>query len=185
MINLEKKKPLNLTKQAPGLNSIKIGLSWDASTQGNNADLDISVFMLNEFGKLPSDGFIVFYNNLVSEDGSVISKKDNRTGEGDGDDEEINISLSKVSSSIIQLMFIITIYNTDEGFHFGNVSNSSVRVYNQEDGKILCQYKLSDSHDGYDSVIVGRIYRLGSEWSFEALGQPFSDGITAAYSLYS
>ena len=86
MINLEKKKPFNLSKAAPGLNQVKVGLSWDPSGDVE-VDADASVFMLNESGKIPGETFFVFFNNLASGDGAVVHSGDNRTGEGDGDDE--------------------------------------------------------------------------------------------------
>lgn len=185
MVNLEKKKSLNLSKSNPGLNQVKIGLSWDSMPGGKSADADASVFMLDDNGKMPSDRHIIFYNNLVSEDGSIIHSGDNRTGIGDGDDEEIRIKLSSVSSSVVQIIVVITINNKDEGFHFGNVLNSSVRVYNSSDGSILCQYVLSESFDGCDSLIIGRFYRSGSDWEFEAIGQAFEGGLGATVELYS
>lgn len=185
MINLEKKKPFNLSKQAPGLNQVKIGLSWDPTPDGRSADADAAVFMLDDTGKIPAERYFVFFNNLQSEDGSVIHSGDNRTGEGDGDDEEISINLSAVSSNVIQIMLVITIHNKEDGFHFGNVLNSSVRVYNKVDGSTLCQYKLSEVYDGCDSLIIGRFYRSGSEWEFEAMGQAFEGGLGATVELYT
>jgi tellurium resistance protein TerD len=185
MINLEKKKTFNLTKQAPGLNQVKIGLSWDPTGDGRSPDADASVFMLNESGKIPGERYFVFFNNLVSEDGAVVHSGDNRTGAGDGDDEEVNINLASVSLSVVQIMLVITIHNKSEGFHFGNVLNSSVRVYNKTSGDILCQYRLSESYDGCDSLIIGRFYRNGAEWEFEAMGQAFEGGLEATVELYS
>ena len=185
MINLEKKKPLNLNKEVPGLNKVKIGLSWDARNDGQNADADSSIFMLNEDGKIPSDTFMVFYNNLQSLDSSVIHSGDNKTGIGEGDDEVISINLSSVSTEIVQIMIVITIHNKNEGFHFGNVLNSSVKVYNQANNNIICQYKLSETFDGYDSLVIGRFYRNGNEWEFEVIGQAYEGGLAVAYQLYS
>ena len=184
MINLEKKKPFNLSKAAPGLNKVKIGLSWDPSGDVE-ADADASIFMLNESGKIPSEGYFVFYNNLTSADGAVSHSGDNRTGEGDGDDEEISINLSMVSPEIIQIVVVISIHNIADGIHFGNVLNSAVRVYNQSNGSVLCQYELTEKFDGCDSLIMGRFYRSGSEWEFEAMGQAFEGGLGATVELYS
>ncbi len=185
MINLEKKKPFNLNKQAPGLSQVKVGLSWDPTPDGRTADADASVFLLNENGKVPSDGYIVFYNNLTSEDGSIVHSGDNRTGAGDGDDEVITITLSSVSAQVVQIIIVISIHNKDEGFHFGNVLNSAVRVYNIANGQILCQYQLADAYNGCDSLILGRFYRTGSDWEFEAMGQAFEGGLGATAELYS
>ncbi len=184
MINLEKKKPFNLTKQAPGLSNVKVGLSWDPTSDGKSPDADASVFMLNDSGKIPDESFFVFFNNLKSGDGSVVHSGDNRTGAGDGDDEEIEINLAKVSPQIANLMLVITIHNLNEGFHFGNVLNSSVRVYDTSSNTILCQYKLSETFDGCDSLVIGRFFRNGSEWEFEAMGQAYSGGLAATVELY-
>jgi tellurium resistance protein TerD len=184
MINLEKKKPFNLTKQAPGLSNVKVGLSWDSTSNGKSPDADASVFMLNESGKIPDESFFVFFNNLRSGDGSVVHSGDNRTGAGDGNDEEIEINLAKVSPHVANLMLVITIHNLNEGFHFGNVLNSSVRVYDNSSNSILCQYKLSETFDGCDSLIIGRFFRNGSEWEFEAMGQAYSGGLAATVELY-
>jgi tellurium resistance protein TerD len=185
MINLEKKKPFNLTKEAPGLSEVKVGLSWDPTEDGKNADADVSVFLLDESGKIPAEGYFVFYNNLTSADGSVVHSGDNRTGDGEGDDEEIHMKLGAVSSNIVQIILVITIHNIDEGFHFGNVLNSSVRVYNKSNGGVLCQYTLNEAYAGCDSLIVGRLFRSGSDWEFEALGQAFEGGLGATVELYS
>jgi len=186
MINLEKKKPFNLTKAAPSLNNVKVGLSWDETIlNGQSPDADASVFMLGENGKIPSEEFFVFFNNLQSGDGSVIHSGDNRTGAGDGDDEEINIVLSQVSSQVVQIIVTITIHNMDAGFHFGNVKNSSVRIYNTLNNEILCQYQLTENFEGCDSLIIGRFFRNGSEWEFEAMGQAFGGGLGATVELYS
>ena len=112
MINLEKKQPFNLSKAAPGLNQVKVGLSWDP-TGDVEADADASVFMLNESGKIPGETFFVFFNNLTSGDGAVVHSGDNRTGVGEGDDEEINISLSKVADEVIQIILVISIPHFD------------------------------------------------------------------------
>lgn len=183
-MNLEKKKPFNLSKAAPGLNKVKVGLSWDP-TSGMDADADASVFMLNESGKIPNEDFFVFFNNLTSADGAVVHSGDNRTGDGDGDDEEIHISLGNVSNQVVQIMIVISIHNKEEGVHFGNVLNSSVKIYNQSTGSVLCQYNLSEKYDGCDSLIIGRFYRNGSEWEFEALGLAFEGGLGATVELYN
>ncbi|MFM7681273.1 MAG: TerD family protein [Bacteroidota bacterium] len=185
MISLEKKKPFNLNKEVPGLNQIKVGLSWDPTTAGLSPDADASVFMLDESGKIPSEGYFVFYNNLTSADGAVAHSGDNRTGEGDGDDEELTINLAKVSPNVVQIMLVISIHNMEEGFHFGNVLNSAVRVYNMVNGNTLCQYKLAESYSGCDSLIIGRFFRQGSDWEFEALGLAFEGGLGATVELYT
>lgn len=185
MINLDKKKPFNLAKQAPGLNNVKVGLSWDPTPEGKSPDADASVFMLDESGKIPDESFFVFYNNLSSGDGSILHSGDNRDGSGDGDDEVINVNLSKVSSQVVQIILVITIHNLSDGFHFGNVLNSSIKVYDTSNNSTICQYRLNESFNGCDSLIIGRFYRNGSDWEFEAIAQAFSGGLGATVELYS
>lgn len=184
MISLEKKKPISLSKAAPGLNKVKVGLSWDPSGDVE-VDADASVFMLNESGKIPDETFFVFFNNLTSGDGSVVHSGDNRTGAGEGDDEEITINLSNVSNEVLQIIIVISIHNKADGVHFGNVNNATVRIYDQANGSALCQYQLAEKFDGCDSLIIGRFYRNGSEWEFEAMGQAFEGGLAATVELYS
>jgi tellurium resistance protein TerD len=186
MITLEKKKPLNLSKSAPGLSKIRVGLSWDESNIGGaSPDCDASVFMLGSNGKIPDESYFVFFNNLQSGDGSVQHTGDNRTGAGDGDDESINIDLARVSSNVDQLLFAITIHNMSDGFHFGNVTNASVRVYNAGTGSTICEYRLSENYPYFDAMIIGRCYRNGAEWEFEGMGQAYAGGLQAAVDLYA
>jgi tellurium resistance protein TerD len=186
MISLEKKKPFNLSKAAPGLSQIRVGLSWDESNVGGaSPDCDSSAFLLGSNGKIPSEAFLVFFNNPTSGDGSTQHSGDNRTGAGDGDDENINIDLGRVSPQVEQILFTITIHNMAEGFHFGNVTNASVRVYNATSGAVLCEYRLSENFPDYDAMIIGRCFRSGSEWEFEGMGQVFAGGLQAAVELYA
>jgi tellurium resistance protein TerD len=184
MISLEKKSPISLTKKAPGLTRVRVGLSWDPTADGRSADADASVFMLNANGKLPSDGYFVFFNNLSSPDGAVVHAGDNRTGAGDGDDETIDIDLSRISTDVLQIMLCITIHNIGEGFHFGNVLNASARVYNMGNNTGICEYKLTESYANCDAMILGRFYRNGTDWEFEGMGQAFGGGLQAAVDLY-
>jgi tellurium resistance protein TerD len=186
MIVLEKKKPFNLSKSAPSLSKLKVGLSWDDNViNGQSPDCDVSAFMLGDNGKIPDEGFFVFYNNLKSGDGSVLHNGDNRTGAGDGDDETIDVSLNSVSSLVSQIYFTISINNSDVGFNFSNVTNASVRVYNADNNQVLCQYTLAESFANADTLNIGRVYRNGNEWGFEALGEAYSGGLATALELYS
>ena len=186
MINLEKKKSINLNKVAPSLSNVKIGLRWDeVLINGKSPDADASAFMLGENGKILSEEYFVFYNNPTSGDGAVIYAGDNRTGRGDGDDEEISVLFSNINPQVVQIIFTITINNKDEGFHFGNVNNASVRVYNSMNNSTICQYQLTEQFDGCDSLIIGRFYRNVAEWEFEAMGQAYSGGLEATVGLYS
>jgi tellurium resistance protein TerD len=186
MISLEKKKPFNLSKSAPSLSNIRAGLSWDEHIiNGEAPDCDVSVFMLGDNGKIPDEGCFVFYNNLRSSDGSVVHNGDNRTGAGEGDDETIDISLGRVSAHISQIYFTISINNAATGFNFSNVANASVRIYNADTNQILCQYTLAESFANADTLNIGRCYRNGSEWIFEALGEPYVGGLEAALGIFN
>lgn len=185
-ITLVKKNPISLVKEKPGLQNIVAGLGWDEATiNGKPVDCDVSVFLLGANGKLVSDEHFVFYNNLSSPDGSVTHTGDNRDGDGDGDDESIKIDLSKIDSSVEFLYFSITIHESEErGHHFGNVENSYINIRNASDNSILCQYKLSESFDGQDSLIIASISRNNGNWNIEALGQAFAGGLNTLIELY-
>jgi tellurium resistance protein TerD len=186
MISLEKKKPINLSKTVPSLNHVKVGLSWDeTSINGQSSDADASVFMLGSGGKIPSDDCFVFYNQKISGDGSIRHSGDNRTGAGEGDDETIDITLMNVSPNVEQIIVAVTLANPEAGFHFGNVRNTSVRVYDSSNNSAICQYQMTESYSDCDGVIIGRFYRMGAEWEFEAMGQAFGGGLQALLDLYN
>jgi len=185
-ITLEKKKPISLVKEKPGLQNIVAGLGWDEATiNGHKVDCDVSVFMLGANGKLPQDEFFIFYNNLSSPEASVKHLGDNRGGEGDGDDESVMINLNAIDNRIEFLYFAVTIHESESrGHHFGNVENSYINIRNAADNAVLCQYQLKENFDGQDSVIIASIARNGGAWNIEALGQAFSGGLTTLIELY-
>jgi tellurium resistance protein TerD len=185
-INLEKKTPISLTKEKPGLQKIIAGLGWDeANINGYKVDCDVSVFMLGADGKLPQDEFFIFYNNLQSPDSSVRHLGDNQTGEGDGDDESIQIDLNQIDSRVEFLYFAVTIHESESrGHHFGNVQNSYINIRNANDNSILCHFTLNDSFAGQDSLIIASLSRNGGQWDVEALGQAFSGGLNTLINLY-
>jgi len=183
---LEKKKPLSLEKNKPGLSNIIAGLGWDtAVVNGHPVDLDLSLFMMGANGKLVEDSFFIFYNNNTSPDGSTIYPGDNRSGDGEGDDEIIKIDLSKVDERVEFLYFAVTIDQSEERrHHFGNVKNAYINIRNAADNSILCQYKLNEHFDNEDSLIIATITRNGGAWDVEALGQAFSGGLSTLVDLY-
>jgi len=185
-IQIEKRKPVSLIKEQPGLNQMIAGLGWDpAIVNGHPVDLDLSLFMLGENGKLVADEYFVFYNNSSSPDGSTNHPGDSRGGEGDGDDEVINIDLSKIDPKVEFLYFAVTIDQSEErGHHFGHVQNSYINIRNAADNSILCQYKLMEEFTNEDSLMIASISRNGGEWNVEALGQAFSGGISELVELY-
>jgi tellurium resistance protein TerD len=185
MINLEKKKPINLIKAAPALANVRVGMSWDADPiNGQSPDCDVSAFLLGANGKIPNESYFVFYNNPTSADGAVRYNGDDRTGDGDGDDETVDIYLPSVSPDVLQICFTISINNTDVGFNFSTVSNASVRVYNADTNAVLCQFVLAEKFPSADTLNIGRCFRTGNEWEFEALGDAYVGGLQAALNMF-
>jgi len=185
-IQLEKRKPISIIKEKPGLNHIIAGLGWDPATvNGYSVDLDLSLFMLGADGKLVADEYFIFYNNATSPDGSTHYPGDSRGGEGEGDDEVINIDLSKINAQVEFLYFAVTIDQCEErGHNFGHVQNSYINIRNAADNSILCQYKLQENFTAEDSLIIASISRNGGSWDVEALGQAFSGGLNTLVELY-
>jgi tellurium resistance protein TerD len=166
-INLQKGQRENL--KAP---IFTIGLGWDtnSSTSGRDFDLDASVFMLGENKKLVADEYFIFYNNLTSPDGALIHTGDNLTGEGDGDDESINVDLSLVNPAVNELCIVVTIHEADtRRQNFGQVKNSFVRIVDKN-GNDIMKYELEEDFSIETAVEFGRIYRRNGEWKFEAVG---------------
>jgi len=185
-IQLEKKKPISIRKEKLGLNNIVAGLGWDpAIVNGHSVDLDLSLFMLGENGKLLADEYFIFYNNPGSPDGSVSYPGDSRGGEGEGDDEVINIDLSGIDEKVEFLYFAVTIDQSEErGHNFGHVQQSYINIRNAADNSILCQYQLKENFTHEDSLIIAAISRNGGDWNVEALGQAFSGGLNTLVELY-
>lgn len=179
-ISLQKGQRVDLTKSNPGLTKIVIGLGWDTNKYdgGKDFDLDSSVFMLNSEGKVIDEKNFVFFNNPQSPDGSVIHTGDNRTGVGEGDDEQIKIDLALVSDNIAKISIAITIYEAMErNQNFGQVSNAYVRVLNEASGEELIRYDLGEDFSIETAVVVGELYRHNSEWKFNAIGSGYQNGL--------
>ncbi|HCQ6582585.1 TPA: tellurium resistance cAMP binding protein TerE [Klebsiella pneumoniae] len=172
---------VSLTKEAPSMNVALVGLGWDARvTDGQAFDLDASVFLVGENGKVLSDSHFVFYNNTTSPDGAVQHQGDNRTGEGDGDDEQVKIDLTKVATDVKKLVFAVTIHEADSRKqNFGMVSNSFMRVVNNDNGAEIARFDLSEDASTETAMIFGELYRHGAEWKFKAVGQGFAGGLAA------
>lgn len=178
-VSLSKGGNVSLSKEAPGLKAILIGLGWDArSTDGGDFDLDASAFLVKEDGKVRSDSDFIFYNNLKSADGSVEHTGDNLTGEGEGDDETIKIALDKVPAEVQKISITVTIHDADiRHQNFGMVSNAFIRVVNQDGNKEIARFDLSEDMSIETAMIFGDIYRHGGEWKFKAVGQGFAGGL--------
>ncbi|WP_446908532.1 tellurium resistance cAMP binding protein TerE [Klebsiella pneumoniae] len=180
-VSLVKGGNVSLTKEAPSMNVALVGLGWDARvTDGQAFDLDASVFLVGENGKVLSDSHFVFYNNTTSPDGAVQHQGDNRTGEGDGDDEQVKIDLTKVAADVKKLVFAVTIHEADSRKqNFGMVSNSFMRVVNNDNGAEIARFDLSEDASTETAMIFGELYRHGAEWKFKAVGQSFAGGLAA------
>jgi tellurium resistance protein TerD len=180
-ISLSKGGNVSLTKSAPGLTNILIGLGWDArATDGAAFDLDASAFLLKADGKVASDADFIFFNQAASADGSVKHMGDNTTGAGDGDDEVIKVNLAGVAAGVDKLAITVTIHEAEaRKQNFGMVGQAFVRVVNEADGVEIVRYDLSEDFSVETALIFGEVYRSGSEWKFRAVGQGFAGGLSA------
>jgi tellurium resistance protein TerD len=178
-ISLQKGGNVNLSKEAPGLNKIVVGLGWDARvTDGAAFDLDASAFLVKSDGKVRSDSDFCFYNNKVAGDVSVQHIGDNTTGAGEGDDETIKVELSKVPADLDKIVFAVTIHEGEtRKQNFGQVSHAYIRVINEEGGAEIARYDLSEDASIETAMIFGEIYRAGADWKFKAIGQGFAGGL--------
>ncbi|WP_413800179.1 TerD family protein [Streptomyces iranensis] len=178
-VSLSKGGNVSLSKEAPGLSAILVGLGWDVrTTTGADYDLDASALLCDEAGKVVSDRHFVFYNNLTSPDGSVEHTGDNLTGEGEGDDEAIKINLTAVPAEIARIVFPVSIHDAESrGQNFGQIRNAFIRVVNQADNVELARYDLSEDAATETAMVFGELYRNGAEWKFRAVGQGYASGL--------
>ena len=181
-ISLTKGQNVSLSKTDPNLKNVLVGLGWDTrSTDGQDFDLDTSVFMATENGKVPSDRHFIFYNQLVSPCGGVEHTGDNLTGDGDGDDESVIVRLDKVESNIKSLFITVTIHDAEaRRQNFGQVSNAFVRIVNNDTSEEIVRFDLSEDYSTETAMVFGEIYRHNGEWKFRAIGQGYTGGL---YSL--
>jgi tellurium resistance protein TerD len=178
-VSLSKGGNVSLTKAAPNLTAVTIGLGWDArATTGVDFDLDASALGLGEDHKIVNDQYFVFFNNLKSPDGSIEHQGDNLTGEGEGDDEAINVNLAAVPPNVTSVVFPVSIYEADSRQQsFGQVRNAYIRVVNQADGSELARYDLTEDASTETAMVFGELYRNGPEWKFRAIGQGYASGL--------
>jgi tellurium resistance protein TerD len=178
-VSLSKGGNVSLTKEAPGLTAVVIGLGWDVrTTTGSDFDLDASALLCTAEGKVLSDKHFVFFNNLKSPEGAVEHTGDNLTGEGEGDDEQIKVNLATVPPEATKVIFPVSIYDADSrGQSFGQVRNAFIRVVNQADNSEIARYDLSEDASTETAMVFGELYRNGSEWKFRAVGQGYASGL--------
>ena len=172
-LNLVKGQKLNLSKTAPNLNEVRVGLGWDINNASSVAfDLDAQVILIGANGRARSQQDLIFYNNLTSSCGSVVHQGDNQTGAGTGDDEVVNVYLSKVPQDVQKIEFMATIHDAQQrGQNFGQVSNAYIRLVDNQTGQQLAKFDLSEDYSTFISIILGEIYRHNGEWKFNATGQ--------------
>jgi tellurium resistance protein TerD len=178
-VSLTKGGNVSLTKQAPGLSAVTVGLGWDArTTDGKDFDLDASAIVCGADGKVFSDKHFVFFNNLATPDGAVQHTGDNLTGEGEGDDEQVKVNLNGLPAEIDKIVFPVSIYDdAAAGQSFGQVRNAFIRVVNQADNAELARYDLSEDASTETAMVFGELYRSGAEWMFRAVGQGYTTGL--------
>jgi len=180
-VSLSKGGNVSLTKTAPSLKRILVGLGWEArATTGADYDLDASAFLLGDNGKVRRDEDFIFYNQLTSQCGSVEHTGDNRTGAGAGDDEALKIDLEKVPSSIKRIVVSVTIDDAQaRKQNFGQVSDAFMRIVNLDNDVEIARFDLTEDYSTETAMVFGEIYRHNDEWKVKAVGQGFAGGLEA------
>lgn len=181
-VSLQKGQKVSLTKSSPGLNKIVVGLGWDVNQfdTGGDFDLDAAAFLIANSGKVTCSEDFVFYGNLNHPSGGVQHMGDNRTGAGDGDDEQISVNLSMIPESISKVVFTATIYEAEaRRQNFGQVNNAYIRIYNDVNGEELLRYDLGEDFSIETAVVFGELYKNGGEWKFNAIGSGYQGGLAA------
>ena len=179
---LTKGQKVDLTKSNPGLSKITVGLGWDVNQydSGSDFDLDASAFLLSAGGKVTSDSGFVFYGNAADPSGAVRYAGDNRTGAGEGDDEQIFVDLKSVPAQIERIAFTVTIYDAEaRRQNFGQVRNAFVRIVDDSNGSEIVRYDLEEDFSIETAVVVAELYRHNGEWKFNAIGSGYQGGLAA------
>jgi tellurium resistance protein TerD len=179
-VSLSKGGNVSLSKEAPGLTAVIVGLGWDVrTTTGTDFDLDASAIVVDAGGKVISDQHFVFFNNLKTPDGAVEHTGDNTTGAGEGDDEQIKVNFATIPPNADKVVFPVSIYDAvNRGQSFGQVRNAFIRVINQAGGAEIARYDLSEDASTETAMVFGELYRNGAEWKFRAVGQGYASGLS-------
>ena len=181
-VSLKKGQKVSLTKDNPGLTKVVVGLGWDVNAfdTGGDFDLDAAAFLLADTGKITKSEDFVFYGNLTHPSGSVQHQGDNRTGVGDGDDEQIKIELKSVPDNITKIAFTVTIYEAEQrNQNFGQVSNAFIHIDNEETGEEMLRYDLGEDFSIETAAVFGELYKNNGEWKFNAIGSGYQGGLAA------
>ncbi|MCI9416570.1 MAG: TerD family protein [Eubacterium sp.] len=181
-ISLKKGQKVSITKDNPGLSKVVVGLGWDVNAfdTGGDFDLDAAAFLLADTGKVSGQEDFVFFGNLTHPSGGVQHMGDNRTGAGEGDDEQIRVDLSSVPAQITKIAFTVTIYEAEQRRqNFGQVNNAFIRIYNEQTGEELLRYDLGEDFSIETAAVFGELYKNGNEWKFNAIGSGYQGGLGA------
>lgn len=181
-VSLKKGQKVSLTKENPGLKKVVVGLGWDVNAfdTGGDFDLDAAAFLVTDAGKISRTEDFVFYGNLTHPSGAVQHIGDNRTGAGDGDDEQLLVDLTLVPANISKIVFTATIYDAEvRRQNFGQVANAFIRIYNEVNGEELLRYDLGEDFSIETAAVFGELYKHGSEWKFNAIGSGYQGGLAA------
>lgn len=186
-ISLQKGQRVDLTKDRPSLKNVLIGLGWDINHYDGETDfdLDASAFMTKANGKVGNENDFIFYGNLNHVSGSVQRMGDNRTGEGDGDDEVIKVQLDKIPSDYDTISFTVTIYEAEKRLqNFGMVENAYVRLIDEDTGEELVRFDLTEDFSTETALVVAEIYKRDGQWKFAAIGSGYDGGLKALCKEY-
>ncbi len=185
-VSLSKGGNVSLSKSDPSMKNVLVGLGWDVrTTDGQDFDLDASAFLLSETGKVRSDSDFIFYNNLKSADGSVTHTGDNRTGEGDGDDESLIVKLDMIPANVAKIVFVVTIHDARmRRQSFGQVSGAFIRLVNNDSQLEVARYDLTEDASSETAMLFGELYRHNGEWKFRAVGQGYAGGLSSVCAQY-
>lgn len=186
-VSLQKGQKVSLSKAAPGLSKVVVGLGWDVNAHdtGDEFDLDTAAFLLTDTGRVSRAEDFVFYGNLTHPSGSVQHMGDNLSGAGDGDDEQIKIELSGIPTNISKIAFTVTIHMAEERRqNFGQVSNAFIRIVDEVSNTELVRYDLGEDFSIETAVVFGELYKHGNEWKFNAIGSGYQGGLTALCANY-
>lgn len=191
-INLQKGQKIDI-----GLTKMSVGLGWTPNEgTGYDFDLDASAFMINEKRLIPSEAFFVFYGmdekfkqngKIISPDGAAYHTGDDPTGgnSDDGDDEIIQIDLSKVEPSIQEILFVVTIHDAiNRKQNFGQVRDSYIRIVDDSTGQEVAKYELGEDFSIETAVEFGRLYKKDGKWKFEASGIGYKEDLAFFLAKY-
>lgn len=186
-VSMTKGDVVSLTKKAPGLTKVFAGAGWDMKKEGATMDLDLAAFLLDKDGKLKGKENFVYFGHKASGCGSVASRGDNLTGEGEGDDEVIDVNLATLSPDVCEIIFVASIYQgKSKGQSLKDLDNAFIRIVNVADNVELAKYTISDTDSSHESFILGKLVRDGADWNFVAIGEPDANelgGLATQYGL--